>query len=227
MGTLSSPSFAMSQSSLFPDDSFKNENADQPWLKVETDQMLDLYFAGSAIPRLAQVMKRNPKAVRRRIEQFTYNERDRAEKYEPRKRISRKGKRITESEQLIIKEHFERGVSIEATARVLQRDPNEIRRDLDAEQRHHKNAEATGEDKIGGNVDLILAYRFAYYCKGVSLVSDQAYDLLEKEAIEFGGGAGALATPGSDNPDDYPPRIRALAMYLIFKYCKVKKTKSE
>jgi hypothetical protein len=202
---------------LFPDDEFKNEKAEAPWTKGETDQMLELYFAGCPPGRIAVALKRNPKAIRRRLEQFTYNERDRAVLYTPtNRRSSRKGKRITENEKLIIREHWEREVPIEATAKVLQRDPNEIRRDHNSESQHQADSEATP----GANVDLILAYRYCYYVKGVSIVTDQAYDLLEKEAIEFGGGYAELTKPGSDKADDYPPHIRALGMYLIFKYAK-------
>ncbi len=77
--------------------------------------------------------------------------------------------------------------------------------------------------RIGVGVDLVLAHRYLYYCKNISLLSDQAYDSMEKEEAEFGAHGKILQTPGSDNPADYQPHIRALALYLAFKYTSRKK----
>lgn len=65
--------------------------------------------------------------------------------------------------------------------------------------------------------DLVLAYRYCYYCKGVSLVPDHVYDRLEKEAREVAELDSPLHLPGSDLPDHYRPSIRALATYLLMR----------
>lgn len=63
--------------------------------------------------------------------------------------------------------------------------------------------------------DLILAYRYLYYVHGISAVPDHAYDAMEKAAREAADLDSILHLPGSDLPDSYPDRIRALATYII------------
>lgn len=174
--------------------------------------MLDLYFAGTPPPRLAQMLGRNPKAVRRRLEQFTYNEREWVSRYQPRRRLSRQGKKLTENERRIIKAHAERKIAFEETAKLLQRPVSDFHKDLEGRVRFQEMK------KFGPGVDLLFAYRYLYYVKGISMVSDHAYDELEKEEIEFGSQGRALKVVGSDCADDYPLHIRALALYLAFKY---------
>lgn len=65
--------------------------------------------------------------------------------------------------------------------------------------------------------DLVLAYRYLYYVKGISFVSDHVYDRLEKIAREKAEMDSPLHLPGSDLADSYPDSIRALAVYLIAK----------
>lgn len=73
--------------------------------------------------------------------------------------------------------------------------------------------------------ELALAHRYLYYVRNTPVVSDEDYDTIEKEVLEFGGVPrnSLLRKPGSDNAKDYPEHIRALGMYLIFKYAKVTK----
>lgn len=197
--------------SLFPEEQLTNKAADQPWMKSETDKMLDLYFGGAHPARIAVLLKRNAKAVTRRIEEFTYNERDRVLRYEPRQRISRKGKRITENEQLIVKAHSERNIAPKETAKVLQRDVSEItdntKEKADAIQIRQRICQGIG-------VDLLLAYRYQYYVAKNPIVSDKTYDDLKAEEMEFGTGAQILSQPASDRVIDYAPEIRSLAYYL-------------
>jgi hypothetical protein len=128
--------------------------------------------------------------------------------------------RITQNEWLIIKAHKERGVPVEATSKLLQRKVKEFHSELDQTVRERWNDMRT----FGPGVDLCLAYRYCYYCKNISIISDKAYDEIEAEEKEFGRNAEILSKAvGSDNPEDYPPHIRALGMYLIFKYAEQKK----
>lgn len=65
--------------------------------------------------------------------------------------------------------------------------------------------------------DLLLALRYHYYVKTRSLLGDKMYDEIEKEYMarsstdEF---TTPLNLPGSDKPDDYSDRVKALALYL-------------
>lgn len=206
---------------FFSDEEVKNAAADQPWRKSERDHVLDVYFMGGAGAHpvsLARKLGRNPKAVKRMIEQFVHNERDRAVLYVPFKRVSRKGRKITQNELALIKAHKEKGVSVEATAVVLQRPVADFYKDFESRERFQEMK------KFGPGVDLILAYRLLYYCHGISIVSDRAYDEIEAEEKEFGANSQVLNTVGSDNVNDYPHHIRALAMYLGFKYTEKEKT---
>lgn len=200
---------------FFKEEDIRNKEADKPWTSSENDRMIELYLCGSPPDRIASAMERNPKAIKRRLEQFAYNERDLTERYQPVRRTPRKGKRLTETERLLIKGWKERKVTPKAQARFLQRDVREL--GLDREDLTALN----DMRKVGAGVDLLMAYRYLYYVKGHSIVSDQAYDELEKEEIEFGAyGYKMLKKPGSDRAEDYPPHIRSLALYLVFKYSK-------
>lgn len=65
--------------------------------------------------------------------------------------------------------------------------------------------------------DILVALRFFYYVKSRPLVPDPMYDQIEKEYMarpttdEF---TTPLNLPGSDKPDDYSDRVKALALYL-------------
>ena len=199
-------------SGFFDESKVATKHADEPWKKKESDRMLDLYFGGTPPDRVARLLGRTPKSVKRRIELYTYNESGWATKYLPRQRISRMGKKLTQNETVLIKAHQERKVPADATARLLQRAVAEFFRGESALSRFEAK-------QLGTGVDLVLAYRYLHYCKGISMVSDYDYDALEKEEMEFGkNGKVLLEKVGSDNPDDYPNHIRALGMYLAFKY---------
>ncbi len=195
-------------SGFLPEQQVKNKSADEPWKKSETDRMLDLYFNGGTPVHIAQQLGRNPKAIKRRIEQFRCNERDWATRYEPRQRISRRGKRITENETIILQAHSERKVPIADTARLLARSVQEL----------------TLEGKVGvaevkkltclaPTLDLIWAYRYIHFVYKEQVISDVAYDQLVQEEIEYGGGAPAFAK--IKNHQGWPEHIKSLALYLF------------
>lgn len=199
-------------SGFFDDKVVENKKGDEPWKKSETDRMLDLYFGATPPPRIARLLGRTPKSVERRLQQYTYNENGWAVKYLPRRRASRMGKKLTQNETVLIKAHLDRKVPPDATARLLQRAISEFFREESILTRQEART-------LGVGVDLVLAYRYLHYCKGISIVSDFDYDALEKEEIEFGQNGQILKEKvGSDNPEDYPNHVRALGMYLAFKY---------
>lgn len=55
---------------------------------------------------------------------------------------------------------------------------------------------------------LCLAYRYLYYVRNVSAISDEEYDRLESL---LKGKSEKLSKPGSDNPNDYSTLTKLLA----------------
>lgn len=195
-------------SGFLPDESVRNKENDTPWMKSDTDKMLDLYFAGEASPkRIAQQMGRNPKAINRQLELFRYNEKDRAVRYQPLRRISRKGKRFTENEMELIRTHQERNVPPSATACVLARDVSEV------DGSPARDKVLVSGQKMIPTIDLIYAYRYLWKRMNRKLISDKTYDEMVAEEVEYGGGGPAFAAMKKD--EDFPGRIRSLANYLL------------
>lgn len=65
--------------------------------------------------------------------------------------------------------------------------------------------------------DVLLALRYHYYCKTRSLVPDALYDSMEREFMarpDTDAFSTPVNHPGSDNPDDYSDRVKALALYI-------------
>jgi len=196
-------------SGFLPEDYVRNEKADEPWKRSDTDKMLDEFFAGASPSRLAAVLRRNPKAIKRQLEQFFYNEDKRCDRYEPKLRISRKGKRWTPNEVLFRKQAAKRGVSAENTAKVLARAINEcggLLFELEGQEKQAPKA-------VAPTMDLIWAYHYLFHRCSKKVVTDQAYDDLVKEEIEYGGGTNLFKQ--IKEQDDYPGRIRCLAHYLL------------
>ena len=65
--------------------------------------------------------------------------------------------------------------------------------------------------------DYLMAYRFLYYCRHISLLSDKAYDHLEKQYKTSNRAGYERLSVGSDSEDSYSPHIRALGMYLVLR----------
>lgn len=204
---------------FFDEKVFENPSADQPWKKSETDRMVDEYLTGAHPRRIAEMLGRNPKAVKRRIEQFTYNERDRAVLYEPRQRISRRGKRFTENEKIIIAEHKARGVAIEHTAKILARDPSEFGEVTEAKKQ--KSSLAIVVPNIG--VDVVLAHQCLYHFNKQPVIPDHEYDAMKEEELEFGQADCPLLQKAGKTVYDYPERIRHFALYLLFRHIDLNK----
>lgn len=196
---------------LLPED-FRNASADLPWKKSETDRMLDEYFDGAAPAVIAARMQRNLKAVQRRLEQFSYNERDRSVLYAPFRRVSRKGKRLTPNELAFVKAHRQRQVPLDATARVLARAKSE----LEGLGSNQKQVLQSLPKQFVPTLDTIAALRYAYHVYGkgkAGVVSDKQYDDLVEEEREFGNAVqleSILMCPASK----VPSRIRSLALYF-------------
>lgn len=201
---------------LLDESTLRNAAANDVWKRKEVDLLLELYLVGTEMVRIAATLQRNRKAIVRKLQEYIYNERDRVTNYQPIHRTSRTGKRITPNEQQIIKECRKKRVPWEKIALLLCRKVT----DIDADNRKVIEPHLIASMKQAATgVDLVLAYRYLYYVHARPIVSDYAYDQIEKEEIEYGGGKGVLDKfVGSDRAEDYPPHIRALALYLAFKY---------
>src|ERR1051326_7139465 len=68
--------------------------------------------------------------------------------------------------------------------------------------------------------DFLLACRYAYYCKNIHVIPDRMYDEFEEMYLKLHKEKTPLHRPGSDNAEDYPPHVIALAIYFIFKHTK-------
>jgi len=65
--------------------------------------------------------------------------------------------------------------------------------------------------------DVLLALRFLYYVTAKPVTPDSVYDEAEREFIDRPEVEDTLLmSPGSDNKDDYPEHVRALAFYLSY-----------
>jgi len=194
-------------SGFFKDEDIKNKAADEPWKKSERDAVLDAYFAGgngSHPDTIARKIGRNPKAVRRLLEQFSYNERDRVLCYEPFRRRSRKGHHLTQNERVMMQAHQERGVPVDQTAKLLCRDTAELS-SKEMDQAKHARA-------VAPTIDLFWAHRYIYFAYKAPIISDATYDAMVEEEIEFGGGERAWEAVRSYK--GWPDYVKSLAHYL-------------
>lgn len=197
---------------FFKEKEVKNQEADEPWKKSERDIVLDEYCAGRAHPReLAQRLGRNPKAIKRLIEQFTNNERDRVIRYESFRRTSRKGKKFTQNELRVVKAHQAKGVPAEATARLLCRGIDELvgKKGLEGA------TQAKSDGPLAPTLDLIWAHRYIFFVYKSPILSDAAYNALVEEEIEYGGGEKAFQK--IKVLQGWPEHIKCLAMYLTLR----------
>lgn len=218
---------------FFEEKQVEAPNSEQKWTRKEHALLLDTWFAGEATYlNLSRKFRRSSKSIQRQIHRLEYNEKEWAERYQPVHREDRTGLPLTQNEKHLLKTHRQNGVSLEVSLKVLCRkelpptSPKHytnkkkemIARD-DARMEAHLAVSKVSE--VSSFVDLVAAHQFLYYVEHISLISDKAYDEMEKELREMGPSINiVLSRPGSDVREDYPPHIRALALYLALKYGK-------
>lgn len=190
----------------------RTEHANEVWTQAQDDKLLDDYLAGGSPEVLGIKFKRKPKAIVRRIDYYRDNERDWVLNYKPGNRISRKGKRLTANEKLIIAGHRKKKIAPRLTARVLARDVSEVSSEVQDEKEEVKRKVRNATTQLAPSLDLIWALRYIYFVYKKPILSDEAYDALVSEEIEYGGGL-ADFTRIKDH-QGWPPYIRALAGYL-------------
>jgi len=203
---------------LLGDHAGKPADNEAKWKKWQTRKLLDLYCFGEHPTKIAYIIKRTPESVRTRIKEFSRNLHGRAERYVPSpKRISRKGKRLTENEFLMIRSFRKRGLNVKWLANVLARDPSDFRG-----AGVTKSSDPIPDVRsFAPTLDIIWAFRYAYFVWGKDypelkkLITDEQYDDLVKEEIEYGGGEAAFEHIKSSKIA--PSYIRSLALYLAEK----------
>lgn len=196
---------------LFDEAAIKHAENGSEWDRQADDKLLSLYFAGTPPDRIAVMMKRNPKAILRRLEMFKYNERNLADNYRAYRRPSRHGHRLTALDEEFITAHKDRGVDPQVTAGILARNVWSWYKDTKSEVFNSRLKE------LAPTADLCLAHRYLYWCVKQPIISNEAYDTLKKEELEFGNAESVLLQPASDKNTDYPPHIRSLANYMQMK----------
>lgn len=65
------------------------------------------------------------------------------------------------------------------------------------------------------DLDVLMAARYAYYVAHLPFLPDHDYDQLE---AEYERAHGRLPV-GSEKKEDYPERVRALALYMMLALC--------
>ena len=116
--------------------------------------------------------------------------------------------RWTQNELALLKANRDKGVPPQYTARLLCRDENELT--LKKEVQVGKTRSLMS---LAPTLDLIWAYRYVHIVYKQSLITDEVYDALVQEEIEYGGGAAAFEA--IKHHQGWPERIRSLGLYLV------------
>jgi len=202
---------------LLPADQIKNPGAGEVWKKGERDKALDEYFAGAHPKQIGIKFKGAPKAFMNSIlNKLKYNYKKkgkedqpgRAERYEPVRRVSRKGKKLTPNEVDFLRAHQELGLDPKITCKIICRPVLELFPDLKSEKRVNDLKE------IVPSLEVVLAYRYVFHVYEKQIISDKKYDDLKFAEIEYGTGYAELKKA----PKDCPHYIKTLALYLVEKY---------
>lgn len=181
----------------------------EPWKKRETARLLDLFLADVHSSDIAKSLGRDVEEVKQRIRKFANDENGRATNYEPVGRASRKGKKLSKNESRLIMHYSEKKMSFEVLAKVLCRQLKEISPD------HKGLTEAAETKRICTTLELLFAYQYCFFCCHKPVVSDEVYDTMKAEEIEYGGNAEFFSKPGPMTVVEYPLHIRYLGMYLM------------
>lgn len=131
------------------------------------------------------------------------------------KRINRSGRKMTQIELKIVDHHAKAGVPPAHTATILQRKPSEICPDYHGRIKfHHLRC-------LAPVTDLLLANHYLWHVDGRQIIEDKEYDAaLAEEGEPFEDAVKKIRADGG-RLGDYPPHIRSLAYYLLYKFMEV------
>ena len=195
---------------LLQGDDLKMDAEHQHWTPEEIDALLDSYFAGVNMKRLAVKYKRTPKAILVRVGKIIYNERGLLFKYQPTHRISRVGQKFTKREKNFLKAAQEKGFPIKEVAKVLARKEEEIEEFLRKDNRQIVRAFRD----ISLSLDLLMAAKFLEEKKGIQLLKERDWKRLMREERE----AGVDPDDVLSRPiEEFPSYIPSLAKYFWLK----------
>lgn len=184
------------------------------WSGRETDQFMDLVLDGKSPETIAATLGRPAELIKAKFKPIFYP----SKPYIPfGRRKVRAGTKMTKLELEIIKKHHEMGYPTAHTAKMLQRKPGEICPD------YYGKITFNQMQCLAPISDQLLAHHYLFHVNKTPIITDQAYDDQKAEEIEFGGGGPLLhALAGtSGNATDYPPHIRSLAYYMLYKFMEV------
>lgn len=206
------------------------------WSPSQIDTLLNEYTGGKvAITTIAarHFRKRTRRAVKTKLLKLARNYRNEGVPTAGG-RQDRRGLPFNVKELKILKYARSKEVPIDHIAKFLARDVSELKKQLKRSTPRLANRKRLVQSELPLEEDTrdyrefdfledsILAHRYLYYVKNNPILTDIQYDKMEHEAKEFDGipKSSDLYKPGSDKEESYPPHVRALAMYLLFKYSK-------
>jgi hypothetical protein len=184
------------------------------WTWKERDQFMDLVLDGRTSGAIAEELGRDEAFIKAQFRPTFYP----AEPYIAYgRRKSRVGMKMTQLELQIVQKHHEMGYPTAHTAKMLARTPNEICPD------YYGKITFNQMRCLAPVSDQVLAHHYLYHANKTPIITDQAYDDAKAEEIEFGGGGPLLHALAKTNGKvtDYPPHIRSLAFYMLYKFMEV------
>lgn len=175
---------------------------------------MDLVLDGFAPPAIAAEMGYSEEFIKAQFRPTFYP----SKPYIPwGRRKVRTGRKMTKLELDIIKRHHEMGYPTAHTAKMLQRKPGEICPD------YYGKITFNQMKCLAPVSDQLLAHHYLYHVSKTPIITDQAYEDAKAEEIEFGGGGPFLhaISETQKRVGDYPPHIRSLAYYMLYKFMEV------
>ena len=195
---------------LLGEDELKMGAEHSHWSQEEIDSLLDAFFSGANMKRLAVKYKRTPRAVLVRIGKILYNDRGQLTKYQPVRRVSRVGKKLTRREKNFLKIAQEKGYSAKDVAKVLARSEEEVEKFLRGDAKPVIRAFRD----IAPSIDLLMAAKYLEEKEDLKILDEKDWKRLIKEEQEFGVDPDLFL---SRPVDEFPPYIPPLAEYFKMK----------
>lgn len=188
-------------------------NTKTKWTPKETDLFMDAVLDGKTPEEIAEEFRRTVPEIGAQFNAAFYP----PIPYHPYgRRKARTGMKMTAIELKIIKKHHDNGIPVAHTARMLQRKPGEIAPD------YYGKITFNQMRCLAPVSDQLVAHHYLHHISKTPIISDQAYDEMKEEEIEFGGGGPFLKEIAKARTVAcYPPHIRSLAFYMLYKFMEV------
>lgn len=184
------------------------------WTLKERDGFIEMVLDGWTPARIAEALGREEEFIKTRFKPTFYPNKP----YVPYgRRKARTGMKMTKLELEVIEKALKIGYPVAHIARLLARKPNEICPD------YYGKITFNQMRCLAPISDQLLAHHYLYHVAKQPIITDQAYDTEKAEEIEFGGGGPFLHAIAKTEKrvGDYPPHIRSLAYYMLYKFMEV------